>query len=171
MDFVFACPFCQQELETDSSLAGSAISCPTCAKEFTVPVAPASPPPPPLKIGQATTGSVPPHPAAPAAPAHEHDKHFVVPMTDKPTASLIQKPNAPLTAAPKDGKRRMMIKCIRRVDCMEVGKDHFDEKVTLFLTQIGEENFITMSTIMYTTIDMASRSILTDYGVMITYRG
>ena len=167
MDFVFACPFCQQELEADSSLSGSAITCPTCAKEFNLPAAPDRPPAPVVKLstGQ-TTGNVP----KPPEPAHS-EKHFVVPMTDKPTLSLIQKPNPPLTAAPKDGKKRLRIKCIRRVDCMEVGKDHFDERVTEFLDHIGEENLVSLSTIMYTTIDMASRSILTDYGVMVTFKG
>jgi hypothetical protein len=65
----------------------------------------------------------------------------------------------------------MRIKCIRRTECVEVGKDHFDEVVSKVLAEIGETNIISINTLGYTHVDMGSRQILTDYGVMIVYKG
>ena len=53
---------------------------------------------------------------------------------------------------------------------MEVGKDHFDQFVTDFLSDVGESNIISVNPINYTHVDMGSRQILTDYGVMIVYK-
>jgi MoxR-like ATPase len=39
MDIVFKCPVCQQELAVESSLAGAALSCPSCEKPITIPKA------------------------------------------------------------------------------------------------------------------------------------
>jgi hypothetical protein len=52
-----------------------------------------------------------------------------------------------------------------------VGHDKFDEVVTNFLVRIGETNIISINTLNYTTLDIGSQKIMTDFGVMIVYRG
>jgi hypothetical protein len=111
------------------------------------------------------------NPSATSAAAKE-EKHFAVPVSEGPTASLIQKAHPPLEAQKSVGGDKLMrVKCIRRTDCVEVGKDHFDEVVSKALQTIGETNVISINTIMYTHVDMGSRQILTDYGVLIVYKG
>jgi hypothetical protein len=39
------------------------------------------------------------------------------------------------------------------------------------LGEIGEANVVSINTLGYTHVDMGSRQILTDYGVMIVYKG
>jgi len=65
----------------------------------------------------------------------------------------------------------MRIKTIRHSDCVEVGKDHFDEVVTKFLEKIGEPNVVSVTTFNYTHMDLATRDWVTDYGVLVIYRG
>ncbi|MSU04777.1 MAG: hypothetical protein EXS23_06020 [Pedosphaera sp.] len=159
MDVTFPCPNCQQVLEADSTLAGTEIACPICNKAFNIPAGvPASqhePPPPPIP------------------PVHHgrEEKHFVVPTTDAPTQSLIKKSNAPLGAAVKQGPAQIRIKTIRRIECQEVGKDRFDELVTLALQKIGEPNIISLHTITYSHLPMESKVAVDDYGMLIVYRG
>jgi hypothetical protein len=64
----------------------------------------------------------------------------------------------------------MRIKTIRRVDCIEVGHDRFDEVVSSFLDKIGDENLVSLNTVTYTYIDIGSQKLLTDFGVVILYR-
>jgi hypothetical protein len=94
-----------------------------------------------------------------------------VPMSEAPTESLIQKPHPPLEAAQKTGDKQLRVRCIKRTDCVEVGKDHFDEVVSKFLAEVGETNIVSINTLGYTHVDMGSRQILTDYGVMVVYKG
>lgn len=158
MELMFACPHCRQQLEADSSLSGTSINCPACSVAMVIPE------PDPMN-----TKTVNPTSASAAA---KEEKHFQVPVTEGPTASLIQKPAQPLAAAAKSaGEKQLRIKVIRRTDCVEVGKDHFDEVVTRCLAEIGEPNVVSINTVSYTHVDMGSRQILTDYGVLITYRG
>lgn len=157
MELIFACPHCRQQLEADSALSGTSINCPACGVAMVIPE------PDPMN-----TKTV--NPTAASAAAKE-EKHFQVPVTENPTASLIQKPSVPLAAAAKTGDKTLRIKVIRRTDCVEVGKDHFDEVVTRFLGETGEANIVNINTVAYTHVDMGSRQILTDYGVLIVYRG
>ena len=53
----------------------------------------------------------------------------------------------------------------------KIFKDHFDEKVTAVLQKIGEANIISLNTVNYTHLDLASRQLVSDYGVLIIYRG
>lgn len=154
MEILFTCPNCKQQLEADSSMSGSTINCPACNHELVIPQAdPAN-----LKT-------------APASAAKPEDKHFAVPVSDAPTQSLIQKPLTPLeTAAKHDGSKMMRVKCIRHSDCVEVGKDNFDQVVTDFLNKIGEPNVINVSTFNYQHLDLATRQMVTDYGIMVVYR-
>jgi hypothetical protein len=138
-------------------MAGSTIACPACQAAIVIPVAdPAN-----TRVS---------NPSSTSAGAKE-EKHFQVPTSDGPTASLIQKPNPPLEAQRVGGEKEIRVKCIRRTDCVEVGKDHFDEVVTKFLGSVGEPNIISINTLAYTHVDMGSRQILSDYGVMIVYKG
>ena len=91
-------------------------------------------------------------------------------MHDVPTESLISKPLPPLEVAAKEGIK-LRVKSIRRSDCFEVGKDHFDEVVTRFLEKIGEANLVKLDTFNYTHQDLATREWVTDYGVFIVYKG
>ena len=103
--------------------------------------------------------------------AGKEEKHFSVPVHDSPTETLIQKPARPLEMAAKDGDKRLRIRCIRRTECVEVGKDHFEEVVTKFLGEVGEPNVVSITPLNYTFVDMGTRQVLTDYGVLIVFRG
>ncbi len=157
MDMTFNCPHCNQTLEVDSSATGSQIECPSCNGTFTIPALPPSAQPPP-----------PPPPAEETKP----HKHFAVPVRETPSESLIQKPNIPLEAAAKSaGDKTVRIKTIRRSECMEVGHDRFDDVVSAFLGKVGEKDLISITTLAYSHVDIGSQKILTDYGVMILYKG
>ncbi|MCL5096425.1 MAG: hypothetical protein M1608_02605 [Candidatus Omnitrophica bacterium] len=157
MDITFMCPNCRQEMVVDSADAGRDVDCPACGSTITIPEAD------PANVRQL-------NPIASSAAAKE-DRHYSVPVHEAPSEVLIQKPNPPLDAAAKEGEKKLRIKSIRRVDCMEVGHDLFDQKVTEFLEHIGEGNLVNISTLSYTHMDMATRQLITDYGVMIVYKG
>jgi DNA-directed RNA polymerase subunit RPC12/RpoP len=157
MDLTFVCPNCRQELEADSSLAGTSIQCPSCAHSITIP----EPDPATIKVV---------NPIATSAAARE-EKHFSVPVHDTPTEVLIQKPPPPLEVAAKDTEKKLRVKTIRRTDCMELGHDNFDKVVSEFLAKIGQENIISINTLNYTHLDIGSQKLLTDFGVLVVYRG
>jgi hypothetical protein len=158
MDVMFVCPSCKQQLEAEANMAGSTINCPACQNPIVIPAA-----------DSANTRA--PSPTQASAGAKE-EKHFAVPVSEGPTASLIQKALPPLEAQKSGtGDKQMRVKCIKRTDCVEVGKDHFDEVVSKVLAEIGETNIVSINTLAYTHVDMGSRQILTDYGVMIVYKG
>ena len=157
MDVTFVCPNCRQELEADASLAGSQILCPACNHSITIP----EPDPTTVKVV---------NPIATSAAARE-EKHFSVPVHDTPTEVLIQKPPPPLEVAAKDIEKKIRVKTIRRTDCMELGHDNFDKVVSEFLAKIGQENIVSINTFGYTHLDIGSQKLLTDFGVLIVYRG
>ncbi len=174
MDILFNCPNCGQELEVDSEAAGTELNCPTCNEQLVVPspVAPGvrvsgAPPPPAHHHGHEAHVI---NPIASSAAAKE-EKHFHVPIHEKPAESLISKPLKPLEFAAKETEKRVRVKTIRRIDCVEVGRDRFDETVTDFLAKVGEENIISINTLNYTYLDIGSQKLLTDFGVLIVYRG
>lgn len=167
MDLVFNCPKCQQELEVDASGAGEEIECPSCGETIKIP-----------QPGGGTAGGagdVPvgsgPINAIAASAAAKIERHLKVPLRDKPSEKLIAKAPVPLEVAAKESDRQMRVKCIRHVDCVEVGHDKFDEVVSGFLGKIGEQNLVSITTITYSIVDIASQKQLTDYGVMIVYKG
>jgi|SRR5882672_10999293 len=166
MDIVFNCPNCEQELAVDQSGAGTQIDCPSCGKSITIP-----------STGKVTTGSLPPvTPPLPApsaitsSAAAKVTLHLKVPVSDKPGASLIEKPRPPLEAAAK-GEKKVRIHTIRRASCIENGHDFFDQKVSAFLAEVSEANLISVHTIGYEQFDVGIQKIMTDYGVLIVYRG
>jgi DNA-directed RNA polymerase subunit RPC12/RpoP len=166
MDIDFKCPECQQQLAVDISGAGTELVCPTCGEKIMVPQAP-----PQATAAPAAPGAGPATNPIAASAAAKVEMHLKVPMHDKPAESLIAKPLLPLEVAPKDADKKIRTKTIRRIDCVEVGHDHFDEAITKFLGNVGESNIISINTVNYTHIDIGSQKLLTDYGVLIVYKG
>jgi len=170
MDIVFNCPNCEQELAVDQSGAGSQIECPSCGETITIPAS----------AGKVTTGSLPVAPPAgpPAAPssintsaAAKVELHLKVPVHDKPAESLIGKAKPPLEVVQKGAGRRLRIRTIRRAACIENGHDLFDEKVSAFLQEVGETNIVSNHVIVYEQFDVGIQKIMTDYGILVIYRG
>jgi len=171
MDVIFNCPKCEQELAVDSSGAGSEISCPSCGETMIIPE-------PETVVPRAggdngmTTPRIEAHPvnAMASSAAAKVEMHLRVP-SDKHTESLIAKPLVPLEAAAKNSEKEIRVKTIRHIDCVEVGKDKFDEIVTRFLVKVGEQHIINMSPLSYSYLDIGTQKLLTDYGLLIVYRG
>jgi hypothetical protein len=173
MDVVFNCPKCEQELAVDSSGAGSEINCPSCNAPIVIPAAETVAARSGLEgaVG-APRGEV--HPVNPIASsaAAKVEMHLRVPMHATPTESLITKPPPPLeVAAAKETDKKIRVRTIKHTDCVEVGHDKFDEVVSNFLAKIGESSVINITTLTYTHLDIGSQKLLTDFGVMIVYRG
>jgi hypothetical protein len=170
MDLIFNCPKCNQELEVDSSGSGQEIDCPSCGEHIRIPAQDAAGAP--VRAAEPPPASGGPVNAIAASAAAKVERHLKVPVhaTPKPEL-LIAKALPPLEVAAKESDRRLRVKCIRHVDCVEVGHDKFDEVVTNFLEKIGETNLISITTISYSHIDISSQKLLTDYGVMIVYKG
>lgn len=170
MDIIFDCPKCGQELAVDSSGAGTELNCPSCGEKIVVPAAPA---------GSAATLASPPPSSAPgglqsamaSSAAAKVEMHLKVPVHKGPTEVLIEKPKTTLEVAAKETDRKIRIKTIRHTDCIEVGHDKFDEVVTNFLQKVGEANVVSINSLTYTHIDIGSQKLLTDYAVMVVFRG
>ena len=171
MDVIFNCPKCDQELAVDSSGAGTEIDCPSCGERIVIPgggnnegARPAG-----IDLGApVTTGA---RSAMAASAAAKVEMHLKVPVHKSPAASLIEKPLAPLEVAAKETDKKIKVKTIKHTDCIEVGHDNFDEVITTFLNKVGEQNIISLTPLTYTHIDIGSQKLLTDFGVMIVYRG
>lgn len=160
MDFTFNCPHCRQELEVDISVAGTVVDCPACNKKINVPV------PEPSQL------HVAPHGASGGTPdPNREEKHFVVPLHDGPTEALITKSAPTLELAATEPDKKLRIKTFRRVDTMTVNKDNFDQVVSDFLQKVGQEYVISINPLTYTYKDLATEHYVTDYGVMIVFRG
>jgi len=168
MDIIFNCPNCDQELAVDQSGAGTQIECPNCGEQLTIPAG-----------GKVTTGALPPvtpPPSPTASPiaasaAAKIPLHLKVPVRDKPGESLIDKPRPPLEVVQKGAGKRLRIHTIRRASCIESGHDKFDEKVSAFLQEVTETNLVGIHTISYEMFDVGVQKIMTDYGVLVVYRG
>jgi len=89
----------------------------------------------------------------------------------KTTESLIEKPLAPLDVSAKETDKKVKVKTIKHTDCIEVGHDKFDEMLSNFLIKVGEPNIISITPLTYTHIDIGSQKLLTDYAVMVVFRG
>ena len=172
MDVIFNCPKCEQELAVDSTGAGTEISCPSCSETIVIPV-------PELVVNRPgvdkASGAprVEVHPVNPIASsaAAKVEMHLRVPDHKTPTESLIGKPLVPLEVAAKETDRKIRVKTIKHTDCVEVGHVKFDEVVSNFLVKTGESNVISITTLTYTHLDIGTQKLLTDFGVMVVYRG
>jgi hypothetical protein len=185
MDIVFYCTNknCGQELAVDESGAGSEIECPTCGENLTVPQPTPENTVPSDNVSEEQSA---PAAAAPAAPGPapsaakaasskitlpKKEKSFSVPVHSGPAEVLIKKPKPSLEVAAKDADRKIRLKTIRHSECQEVGKDKFDETVTDFLQKIGQDNIIGVHPISYSHFDVTTRQVLSDFGLMIVFKG
>lgn len=165
MDIIFDCPNCSQELAVDSSGAGTNIECPACGDTITIPSGPQNPPDSRELVVPNLTAS----PITSSAAA-KVEKHLKVPVRSTPAEPLIAKAKPPLGARVV-GDKQVRIRTIRRAACIESGHDNFDDVVSKFLLEIGEPNFMGIHTVGYTYFDVATQKMLTDYGVLVVYRG
>ncbi len=150
----------------NSSAAGAQLNCPSCQALITVPE-PESPLPKPESPAKVEPSIINPIVASAAA---RQELHLKVPIREGPSEVLIEKPKPPLEAAAK-GDKKIRIKTIRHTDCIEVGHDRFDETVTNFLQKVGEDNIISITPLTYTHLDIGTQRLLTDYAIMVVYRG
>lgn len=175
MDIIFNCPECEQELEVDGSGAGTEIDCPSCGEKILIPQ-PGTEGTRTITASDATNGIPitpgvnPVNPIASSAAARV-EMHLKVPVHNKPAESLIAKPLPPLEVAAKESDKKIRIKTIRHTDCIEVGHDRFDEIVSQFLVKVGEANIISINSINYTFLDIGTQKLMTEYGVLIVYKG
>jgi ribosomal protein S27E len=175
MDIIFNCPECEQELEVDSAGAGTEIVCPSCGETILIPQ--------PGTEGTRTathsdaagdiphapgTGTVNPISTSAAA---KIEMHLKVPVHDKPAESLIAKSQPVREVAAKESEKIIRIKTIRHTDCIEVGKDRFDEVVSKFLGKVGQPNIISINSLNYTFLDIGTQKLMTEYGILIVYKG
>jgi DNA-directed RNA polymerase subunit RPC12/RpoP len=159
MDMTFKCPACEQELEVDSSGAGSVIECPSCGERIVIPE------PPPEQVQEINA-----NPIASSAAAKE-EKHFAVPTHAGPVEVLIKKANKPLEVAALESDRKLRIKTIRHSECVEAGKNKFDEIVSEFLQKVGEQHIVGIHPVSYTQLDPGTQKLMDDYALVIVYRG
>ena len=173
MDVIFNCPKCEQELAVDSSGAGTQIQCPACGESIIIPSADDSIHirgiPLPNNRPEARTEGLPANPIASSAAA-KVEMHLRVP-SNKASESLIAKPLPPMEVAAKETDKKIRTKTIRHTDCVEVGHDKFDEVVSGFLARVGESNIVSINTLNYSYLDIGTQKLLTDFGVLIIYRG
>jgi len=119
--------------------------------------------------GEPHVGGGPINPIASSAAA-KVEMHLRVPV-HKTSEMLIEKPLAPLDVTAKESDKKIKVKTIRHTDCIEVGHDKFDEVVSNFLSRVGETNVVNISPMTYTHLDIGSQKLMTDFAVMIVYRG
>jgi len=164
MEIIFNCPHCEQELSVDAEGAGSEIPCPTCGEVITIPE----------KSTKAAAETHAPRlapSAINASAAAKIERHLKVPVHAKPGESLIKKASLPLDAVAKGADKQIRVKTMRHDKCIESGHDKFDEMVTRVLHEIGESNIINIHTISFEHFDVQTQKIMTDYGLVIIYRG
>ncbi|HWY77607.1 MAG TPA: hypothetical protein VN281_18460 [Verrucomicrobiae bacterium] len=172
MDLIFNCPKCGQELEVDASGAGEEIGCPSCGSVIQIPAPQPEPvAEPAVPAGSAWAPEGQHAPTIASSAAAKVKMQLKVPVHSTPTEKLIAKPLVPLEIAAKESDRQLRVKTIRHIDCVEVGRDRFDEMVTTFLGKVGESNVVSVTTLAYSHIDVSSQKLITDYGVLVMYRG
>lgn len=175
MDVIFNCPKCDQELAVDSSGAGTEIECPSCGEALVIPE-PESVAPRAIARADGPAAGPPRFEAHPvsamaSSAAAKVELHLKVP-SNKASESLISKPLPPMeVAAVKDSERKIKVRTIKHTDCIEVGHDKFDEMVSAFLGKVGESNIISITPLTYTFLDIGTQKLLTEFGVLIIYRG
>jgi len=168
MEIIFNCPHCNQELSVDSEGAGTQIPCPTCHETITIPDRPDKDAPNGDEVLEAAR--LAPSAIASSAAA-KIEMHLKVPVHDKPTESLIKKSAVPLEAVAKGADRQIRVRTMRHDKCIDAGHDKFDEIVTKVLAEIGESNIISIHNINYEHFDVQTQKVMTDYGLVIIYRG
>ena len=169
MEIIFNCPHCGQELSVDSEGAGSEIPCPTCHEAITIPDRPANAAPVPGDDAPVAPTLAPSAIASSAAAKIE--MHLKVPVRATPGESLIKKSAVPLEAVAKGADRQIRLRTMRHDKCIDAGHDKFDEIVSKVLAEIGEQNIIATHPFFFEHFDVQTQKVMTDYGLMIIYRG
>ena len=168
MEIIFNCPNCSQELSVDAAGAGSEIPCPTCGESLTIPEKSAKPAPAADDAPHAA--SLAPSAMASSAAA-KVEFHLKVPTHDTPAESLIKKAPVPLEAVARGADKQICVHTIRHDKCIDAGHDKFDEMTTKFLVGVGEHNLISIHGVNYEHFDVKTQKVMTDYGLVILYRG
>ena len=172
----FNCVKCNQELEVEQDMIGEQIECPTCSEVLTIPDHKAAPPsapslpPPSPKTEEPAASAPPPLPEPPPAAPPKERHSLAVPMREGPGENLVKKK---ITAEPADTTlqaKQFRIRCIKRINCVEVGHDLFEEKVAKAIEKIGSDNVVSLHPVAYGYMDTTGH-MLPDYGVMIVYKG
>ena len=163
MEIIFNCPNCGQELSVDDAGAGSEIPCPTCSENITIPEKPAKAAPAPAEeIGAPRLA-----PSAMASSAGAKvEFHLKVPVRNTPSESLIKK-----AAVAKGLDKQIRVRTMRHDKCVDSGHDKFDEMVSKVLADIGEHNIVSIHNVNYQHFDVQTQKVMTDYGLVIVYRG
>ncbi len=65
--------------------------------------------------------------------------------------------------------KQIIVKTLRRIDFLEVGKDRFDFHTSKFLDQVGQENIISIIPINYEHVDIATQKVVNDFGIIVVY--
>jgi predicted RNA-binding Zn-ribbon protein involved in translation (DUF1610 family) len=168
MEIIFNCPNCGQELSVDAEGAGTELPCPTCSETITVPEKSTKAAPVPSDEPHAP--SLAPSAMASSAAA-KVEFHLKVPVRSTPGESLIKKAAVPLEAVAKGADKQIRVRTIRHDKCIDAGHDKFDEISSKILADIGEHNIISTTTINYEHFDVQTQKVMTDYGLVIIYRG
>jgi len=169
MDIVFDCPNCDQELAVDSSGVGTQIECPSCGEMITIP-AESKTPAPVAEPAEVHAPSLAPSVISTSAAA-KIERHLKVPVRDTPGEMLISKPRPPLEVVARGANKQLRSHTIRHAACVESGHDKFDEVVAKFLNEVGEANIVGIHTVSYTHLDIGTQKMLSDYGLLVIYRG
>ena len=169
MEIIFNCPNCSQELSVDAAGAGSEILCPTCGENITIPEKSTKPAPASWKTNPMRASLKPSTIASSAAAKVEF--HLKAPLHDKPAESLIKKVSVPLEAVARGADKQIRVHTIRHDKCIDAGIDKFDEITTKFLMGVGEHNLISIHGVNYEHFDVKTQKVMTDYGLVILYRG
>jgi len=97
--------------------------------------------------------------------------HLKVPVRDAPAEPLVKAAPTTLGASPKGAPKQIRVRTMRHDKCIDAGHDRFDEIVTKVLADIGEHNIIGVHCINYEHFDVQTQKVMTDYGLVIIYRG
>ena len=157
-------------MAVDSSGAGSEIQCPSCGEKIMIPAAATPPVPESAPAAAVGGGSQASHTIASSAAA-KIEMHLKVPVRDKPGEVLIAKPKTPLEAVARGADKKIRVRTIRHSMCVEAGHDKFDERVTEFLQEVGEPNLVGVHAVSYSHFDVGTQKLLSDYGLVVLYRG
>ncbi len=145
-------------------MVGTQVGCPSCGEVITVPELAAA--------TEAAAAQVEQAPAAPApAPAPgRRDRPVSMPL--RSVVARIEKPNAPLDiAAARASAKKLKFKTYRHADYVKDGQDRFDEVLTQLVEFAGQEGIVAMHPIHYTLPGKDGGPPMTDYGVIVVYKG
>ena len=152
----------------DAAGAGSEIPCPTCGENLTIPERSAKADP--ASSDESHAPSLKPSSMASSAGA-KVEFHLKVPVRATPGESLIKKAVVPLDAVARGADKQICVHTIRHDKCIDAGHDKFDEILTKFLVSVGEQNLIGIHCVNYEHFDVKTQKVMTDYGLVILYRG